>query len=76
MKRQQDTAQAAMNYVEGANYTGLGVQRFLTFVRGGLIPARIPPGTKLPPQGRVPKSILFMRADLDAFLDKMPALKI
>lgn len=67
---------AAMNYQGAAVYLGLDISRFLAIVRAGVIPARLPPGVRLPDRGRIPKTILFRREDLDRFLSDLPALRV
>lgn len=71
-----DTGQGRVfNYLVAADYLNLSPRRFLAHVRNGEIPARIPPGVKLPAKGRVPHTILFLQADLDDFIGHLPILQ-
>jgi hypothetical protein len=64
------------NYTGAADYLGFAPSRFLALVRSGQIPARVPPGVRLPLRGRIPLTILFRKSDLDSFVAGLPLLKV
>ncbi len=67
---------AAMNYLAAAEYLGLLPSQFLALVRAGKIAGRVPDDTKLKGRGRVPKTILFLKKDLDAYLESLDVLAV